>query len=69
MSLDSVLEDFDLGSCGGPQFADKRKALTIWVSPEVHQKYEEIQAKSGRKFNKVVRKLIERAILMVRIPA
>lgn len=69
MSLDSVLEGFDLNSSVQPQFADKRRAVTIWLSPEMQKKYEELQVKSNKRFNKLLRTLIEKAIQKVDVPA
>lgn len=69
MSLDSVLEGFDLSDCERPQYSSKRRAVTIWLSPEMQKKYEELQVKSNKRFNKLLRTLIEKAIQKVNVPA
>ncbi len=61
-SLDAVLDGFELNALEKPKLANKRTAITIWLEPEMGQRYNEIQVKSAKQFHKVLREIIIRAI-------
>lgn len=69
MTVDSLLNEFDV-----TEFADDKKkteftSLTIWVPVEFRDKYVQIQRSSKRRFGKFLKKLVLEAIDRVKLSA
>lgn len=59
VSLDDLLNDFEVGEEVG---RDGGTTVSIWVTPEVKERYNRMQKISRRKFSKKVRELFLAAL-------
>jgi hypothetical protein len=60
------IEEFDLDDvCDTPK--EESRSLTLWVPAEYKDKFDRIQARSGRKFGKYLKKLLIQSIDKVKL--
>jgi hypothetical protein len=57
LSLEGILADFTMKDAGmlGPK---GRQAVTIWLTPEDHARYERLQSMSKKRFSKKAREAL-----------
>ena len=60
-SIDELLENFETESKDDWKARD-RYAVTVWLTPDAKEKYDDIQRRSGRRFSRILREVVERAI-------
>lgn len=60
-TIDDILNAFDSAEDEDEKIRNGR-TLTIWVSPETKKKYDAIQRRSGRRFSKILKQVIELSI-------
>jgi hypothetical protein len=59
-ALDALLGEFDASE--GANNPEPTKHVTFWISAEHKTRYDAIQARTGRRFSKKLRELIQAAI-------
>ena len=67
-TIESVFGDVDsmFSNCDGPV---KTKAITIWLPEDKALKFEQIQAKSKRRFGKKLKEVVIRSIDLINLDA
>jgi predicted DNA-binding protein len=61
-TIDSILDNFHLESSTEMKGKPISVTLTLWVPVEYKAKYDRIQAKSGKRFAKVLKEVIKKSI-------
>jgi hypothetical protein len=56
-SLDEILDNFNPG-----EGSNLTSAITIWLPDEIKDAYDRLQERTGRRFSKKVRELLQAAI-------
>lgn len=65
-TIDTLLETFDLAKAGN-QSKEDVSPVTLWIPTSSKEKYDLIQKMSGRKFSKVLRKVLVKSIDSVKM--
>jgi len=61
-NLDSMFKSFETELTNWQTPSVQRQAITIWVPDEYKAKYDMLQERSKRKFGKLIKELLKRAI-------
>jgi hypothetical protein len=61
-SLDQIMQGFDADETESVSSLKSGRPITIWLPAEYKAAYEQIQSRSGRRFTKKLRELIQAAI-------